>query len=60
MTIKQLREASGMTQKAFANYFGFSYRSVQSWEGDQRECPAYLLALIEYKLRKENMLKTAE
>ena len=57
MTIKELRTAAGMTQKAFAEYFHFSKRSVESWEGGQRECPEYLVELIEYKLIKEGKIK---
>ena len=56
MTIKELRDASGMTQKAFAEYFGISKRAIESWEGGQRKCPEYLLNLIEYKLRNEGLL----
>lgn len=55
-TIKSLRTESGMTQKAFAEYFGIPYRSIQNWEGGQRECPPYLLALMEYKLKNENLI----
>ena len=53
MTIKQLRETTQMTQKAFAEYFGIPKRSVENWEGGQRECPQYLLDLMKYKLKNE-------
>lgn len=56
-TIKELRTAAGMTQKEFADYFGFSKRAVESWEGGQRECPDYLVKLIEYKLIKEEIIQ---
>lgn len=56
-TIKDLRTATGMTQKAFAEYFGISKRSIESWEGGQRECPTYLLELMKYKLEKEGLIK---
>lgn len=56
-TIKELRSAAGMTQKEFAEYFGMSKRNVENWEGGLSNCPPYLLALIEYKLRNEGMLK---
>ena len=56
MTIKELRTQSGMTQKAFADYFGFSKRAVENWEGEKRQCPQYLLDLIEYKLKNEKMI----
>ena len=53
MTIKELREATGMTQKAFAEYFHIPKRTIENWEGGQNKCPEYLLELMEYKLRKE-------
>jgi DNA-binding transcriptional regulator YiaG len=60
MTIKELRTLSGMTQKAFAEYFGFSKRAVESWEGGKRDCPDYLVNLIKYKLEKEGIIKKGE
>lgn len=55
-TIKELRTAAGMTQKAFAEYFGISKRAIESWEGGKRECPAYLFDLMKYKLRNEGLI----
>lgn len=55
-TIKELRIASGMTQKAFSEYFCISKRSIESWEGGQRECPSYLFDLMRYKLVHENKI----
>ena len=57
MTIKELRTATGMTQKVFSEYFGISKRAIESWEGGQRECPPYLLELMKYKLEKEGLIK---
>lgn len=57
MTIKEMRTATGMTQKAFAEYFKVSQRTVQSWELGGRKCPLHLLELIEYKLRNEKLIK---
>ena len=56
MTIKELRTKSGMTQKAFAEYFDIPHRTIQNWEGGQRQCPDYLLNLMQYKLEKENKI----
>ena len=53
MTLKELRENSGMTRSEFAEYFEIPYRTVQNWEIGERKCPEYLLKLIEYKLNKE-------
>lgn len=57
MSFKELRMQSGMTQKEFSEYFGMSKRAVESWEGGARKCPEYLLKLMEYKLRKENIIE---
>ena len=57
MTLKELRTATGMTQKQFGEYFGISHRTIQNWEGGQRECPKHLLELMIYKLEKEKKLK---
>ena len=55
MTIKELRTAAGMTQKAFSDYFGFSKRAVENWEEGKRACPDYLTNLIRYKLEHEGL-----
>ena len=57
MSIKELRIQSGMSIKAFTEYFGIPYRTVQHWELGTRKCPPYLLDLIAYKLRKEKLIK---
>lgn len=57
MTIKELRTLSNMTQKAFAEYFGVSKRTVETWEGGQRRCPDYLFNLMKYKLEHEGIIK---
>ena len=57
MTFKELRERSGMTRPQFAEYFGIPYRTIQNWELGIRECPDYLLNLMEYKLRKEGLIR---
>lgn len=53
MTFKELREQSGMSRTRFAEYFGIPYRTIQNWELELRECPEYLLDLMEYKLNSE-------
>ena len=53
LTFKELRQASGMTQKAFADYFGIPKRTIENWDSERRKCPEYLLKLMEYKIKKE-------
>lgn len=60
MTVKELRTATGMTQAAFAEYFGIPKRTIENWEAAstsaKRPCPPYLLELMLYKLQKENRI----
>lgn len=62
MTFKELRIASGMQRKQFAEYFGIPYRTIIKWEQDEssidfRPCPEYLLELMIYKLKNENLIQ---
>ena len=56
MTFKELRERSGMNMTQFSKYFGIPYRTVQNWELGERQCPAYLLELMAYKLKAEKKI----
>lgn len=58
MNIKELRTASGMSQSQFSAYFSIPLDTLQNWEQGRRKCPDYLLDLIEYKLKKENIINT--
>ena len=57
VSIKEMREAAKMTQKEFAEYFNISRRTVENWVCDRTKPPEYLVELMEYKLRDENILK---
>ena len=50
LTIKDLRDQSGMTRPQFAEFLQIPYRTVQAWELGDRKCPDYLLDLIASKL----------
>lgn len=56
MDIKALRLACKMTQKAFAEYLNVPLRTYEAWERGLRTPPAYLVELIEYKLKNENLI----
>lgn len=60
MTFKELREQSGMSRSQFGEYFEIPYRTVQNWELGLRECPDYLLKLMQYKLDQEGKSKAGE
>lgn len=60
MTFKELRKLSGMTQRKYAEYFGIPRRTIEDWESGKRSCTDYLMRLMEYKLRKENIIEKGE
>lgn len=56
MSIKELREKTGLSQSKFAEYLNISVRTVQYWEQEKRTPPEYVTELIEYKLRNEGLI----
>ena len=58
--IKELRESTGMNRREFCAYFGIPYRTVTEWERDNRHAPEYVLRLLEYYIRGENLMKKKE
>lgn len=57
MKIKELRELTGMSQSQFADYFHIPIKNIQNWEINRTKCADYLVDLIEYKLKKEKIIK---
>lgn len=55
--IKDLRAATHMTQQMFADYFNIPFRTLQDWEYSPEHCREYTVALLEYKLRKDGVIK---
>ena len=53
----RLREETGMKRSEFARYFGIPYRTMQDWELGNRKIPEYLLRLMAYKIKTEEVLK---
>lgn len=53
MTIKEMREALGDSQRAFAMRYGIPYRSIQNWEAGIRMPPDYLLEMLEERVKRD-------
>ena len=57
MTIREIRELSGLSQSNFAAYYGIPLRTLQHWESkaenpsDKRKCPDYVNRLLEKAVR---------
>ncbi len=53
--IEKLRESTGMNRKEFCEYFEIPYMTETDWELGKRRVPTYLLRLMEYKIRIEQL-----
>ena len=54
--IKKLRESTGMNRKEFCEYFEIPYRTVTEWERGTRKMPDYVLRLLAYKVKMDNLI----
>lgn len=54
--VKTLRQDLNFNRREFCDYFNIPYRTVQDWEGGKRTMPDYVLRLLEYKIRTDQML----
>lgn len=55
--IRELRESTGMNRKEFCEYFEIPYRTVTEWERGTRKMPDYVLRLLAYKIKMNNLAK---
>lgn len=53
--IKELRERTGMSRKAFSEHTGIPVRTLEDWEAGRRTPPEYIPRLIEYQLKYEKL-----
>ena len=53
----ELRESTGMNRKAFCEYFDIPYRTMTDWELGNRAMPEYLLRLMMYKVKMEELMR---
>ena len=60
MTVKELRKKTGLTQKAFAAYFGISFRTLQDWEQGKRTPPDYVVSMMERILVSDGKIEHQE
>ena len=52
----ELRESTGMNRKKFCEYFEIPYRTVTEWERGTRKMPDYVLRLLAYKVKMDNLI----
>ena len=59
-TIKELREGTGMSRKAFSEHPGIPVRTLEDWEAARRTPPEYIPRLVEYQFKYEELLRERE
>ena len=60
ITIKEIREQTGLSQSQFAKKFHLTTRVVQSWEQGQRNTPDCILYMIQRILELESEKQLSE
>ncbi len=46
MTIREARKAAGLTQQGLSDWLGIPKRTIENWEGGQRNCPDWCEAIL--------------
>lgn len=57
MTLREMREKTGLSQNQFAVMCGIPVANIQFWENGHRKPPEYVLNLLEFYLRKNNFFR---
>lgn len=51
MNIREMRKSLGDTQSEFAARYNIPFRTIQNWESGIRKPPAYIVEMLEYRIR---------
>jgi len=55
--VKKLRKKTGMNRREFCEFFDIPYRTVSEWERGGRHAPDYVIRLLDYYIKMENVSK---
>lgn len=55
--MKKNRELTGMNRREFSDYTDIPLRTLEEWEAGRRKMPDYVLRLITYYVRMEQLRK---
>lgn len=53
MTVKELREMTGLSQKAFGKKYHIPKRTLEDWEGGRRKANGTILYLLERAVKED-------
>ena len=56
-TLKKLRDEARCNRREFSDYMGIPLRTLEEWESGRRKMPDYVLRLIAYQIRTEQLLR---
>ena len=54
--LKKIREDLGLNRTEFSHYVGIPLRSLEEWEAGRRKMPDYVLRLIAYYAKMQQLL----
>lgn len=54
--LKKMREDLGMNRTEFSRYVGIPLRTLEEWEAGRRQMPDYVLRLIAYYTKMQQLL----
>ena len=60
MTVKEIRMSTGLSQRKFCAALGIPTRTLEDWERGVSRCPAYVEALIAYRVEHDLTLRAAD
>ena len=55
-TIKEIRLSTGLSQKKFGDLLNIPMRTLQDWELGARQCPEYVVELIDYRVKHDESI----
>jgi len=55
-TLKEIREMLGMNRTEFSRYIDIPLRTLDEWEAGRRKMPEYVLRLITYYVKVQQVL----
>ena len=53
MTIKEIRNLTGLSQAAFSKKYQIPARTIQDWGAQKRTPPEYVVTLLDFKVRSD-------
>ncbi len=53
MTVKELRQLTGLSQQKFGDLYHIPLRTIQDWEAGKMQPPTYTIELLERAVRED-------